>query len=757
MKINKFTTLVAGSAMLLLTGAVQAVITGDLLTGNAVTTAWQNCDGSDLISEDDGQFDPAHLEGSGCVYRETAANPGDQYKLMCGVSSSKYSSITLAFLNNAGDTLATETTEIYEDVQGGAYSVTLTAPAGTTLAAVGVYGLEGSGFQDCTLLLDNPPPEPVDGSISGVAWFDVNENSQRENAENLIPSTPVSIFVGAELVEQSVTDLDGNFYFGGLDVGVCYTLQFSPADPTLRFAAAGGDNAVVNDGSTLDICPTQETPNITGTDAGFIAVPPVVPPEDYAVCGAAYLNADNANSDFQNILVVLREVVSGDRYRTRTLADGSYSFANLPSGDYQLKFASPAGYEFIASGSPLSVDGSYAGTNGQSPQFNLPTASNTDADAACTLDNANAVLIKTVVALEPTIANNDDVSGTVGDLLTVQVTGNDEPCLAEVLEVNLIGHNVPGEVTYNAATGEFTIANTTASGAYSIEYGLRGGCGSYDTAVVTVTLADAPPPPPPEAPDAPKLCYASIGKLTGTEPGVHIDIRLAAGETLADLASGYNFYDADGGLVYAGLKSEARQKAGWGIYWKKYEFDVEVLDISTVKAVENGVESASAPCVRQRVTPIALDVDSSGAVESIVGDFAFDMDGDGIDENLMQWFAPTDGILIYKDFGKVISGEHLFGDTGKKFSDGFAKLSVEDVNGDGVLAGKELEALAIWTDRNSNTVVDGGEISTLESHSIEKLSVEHYKYSARASLSTGKTMLMRDLLFPIRPITQAAK
>lgn len=43
--------------MLLISGALQTVITGDLLTGNAVTTAWQNCDGSDLISEDNNQFD----------------------------------------------------------------------------------------------------------------------------------------------------------------------------------------------------------------------------------------------------------------------------------------------------------------------------------------------------------------------------------------------------------------------------------------------------------------------------------------------------------------------------------------------------------------------------------------------------------------------------------------------------------------------------------------------------------------------------
>ena len=756
MNKRNFTSLMAGGVLLLGSGALQAVVSGDLLTGNAVTTEWQNCDGSNLIDEGSDQFDPSHLEGSGCVYRETPAQAGDQYKMTCGVSSFKYSSITLAFQNGVGETLATETTEIFEDTQGGAYSVTLTAPADTTVAAVGIYGLEGSGFQDCTLLLDNPEPTPVDGSISGVAWFDANDDAQRDNSESLIPSTPVSVFLGDVLVEQTVTDLDGSYYVGGLDVGACYTVQFSAADPTLTFATAGGDNAAVNEGSTLDVCLTDTDPNITDIDAGFVTVPTVVPPQDYAVCGAAYLNASNANTAYSDVSVALVEVVSNERYETQTAADGSYSFANLPEGDYQLEFTSPSGFEFIESGTTLSLEGSYAGTNGQSPQFNLPAASNTAADDACTLDNANAVLTRTVVALDPTVAHNDEVSGTLGDTLSILVMANDDPCLAATAEVDLIGHNVPGEVTLDAATGEFTISNTTASGTYSIEYGLRGGCGSYDTAMVTVTLADVPPVSVPEAPDAPLNCYASIGTLTGSEPGVHVDLKYVDGQTIDDFASNYNFYDEDMNLVYAGLKSEAGTRS-WGIFWRKFEHGLEVLDIKYVAAEENGIESALTECVRQTVTPIALDTDNSGRVDSISGDFQFDMDGDGINENLMQWFSPTDGILIYKAFGNVISGESLFGDLAGQYADGFEKLASEDVNGDGKLSGKELEALAVWTDSNSNTMVDDGEISSIASHSIETLSVSHYKYFARATLSTGKTMLMRDVLFSLNPIQQAAK
>ena len=756
MNKRNFTTLVAGSAMLLMSGASQAVVSGDLLTGSSVTTGWQNCDGSDLIEEGDDQFDPSHLAGSGCVYRETPAQAGETYKMTCGVSSYKFSSLTLAFLNNSGETLATQSTQIFEDVQGGAYSVTLEAPAGTTIAAVGVYGLEGSGFQDCTLLLDNPAPTPVDGSIAGVAWFDVDENSVRAATESVIPSTPVSIFLGSTLVDQAETDLNGEYYFGGLDVGQCYTIRFSPADPTVTFAAASGDNDAVSNGSTLDICPTQEEPNITNIDAGFIAVPPVIPPSDYAVCGAAYLNASNSNTAFPNVTVVLSDVVGGDRFETETAADGSYSFTDLPAGDYQLSFESPAGFEFIVSGSPLTLAGSYVDTSGVSPQFNLPSASNTADDEACSLDNANAVLTRTVVALDPTIASDDTVGGNVGDTLSILVMGNDEPCEVAGAEVDLIGHNVPGNVTLNAQTGEFTISNTTSAGTYSIEYGLRGGCGSYDTAIVTVNIAEVPPPPAPEAPDAPSSCYASIGKLTGLESGVHVDLKFLAGQTFDDFPSQFNFYDADDHLIYTGLKSEAGVRS-WGIFFRKREHGIEVLDIEYVTAVENGVESLPTICVRRAVTPIALDTDNNGRVENISGNFQFDMDGDGFSEDLMQWFSPTDGILIYKSFGDVITGKHLFGDMGRQYTDGFAKLAVEDRNSDGVISGRELEKLAIWTDRNSNTEVDDGELTSISSHSIEALSVKHYKYSARATLMNGDTLLMRDVLFPIRPIHQAAK
>ena len=402
---------------------------------------------------------------------------GDRYKFTCGVSSFKYSSMTLDFQNDAGEKLATGTTEIFEDVQGGAYTVIETAPAGATIAAVGIYGLEGSGFQDCTLLLETPVPTPVDGSISGMAWFDENGDALRANTESVVPSTPVSLFLGATSIAQAETGLDGGYYFGGLDLGACYRLQFAPADPTLAFTAAGNDNAPGSDGFTQDLCLTDAAPNLADVHAGFVTSPPVVPPEDYAVCGSVFATVAGAAEPIGHVRVTLREVSTDELHETVSRANGRYAFTDLPAGDYRLQFEGPAGYEFTAGDASLTASASYADENGTTPQFNLPTASNTGPDAACTIRNANAGLIRTPVALDPTVAEDDEIEGTVGQTLSVPILGNDAPCDAEVLEVDLIGHNVPGLVTYDAVSGAFVISSTTASGSYSIEYGLRGACG----------------------------------------------------------------------------------------------------------------------------------------------------------------------------------------------------------------------------------------------------------------------------------------
>ena len=155
-----------------------------------------------------------------------------------------------------------------------------------------------------------------------------------------------------------------------------------------------------------------------------------------------------------------------------------------------------------------------------------------------------------------------------------------------------------------------------------------------------------------------------------------------------------------------------------------------------------------------RYSPIGLDIDGSGAVERIEGEFNIDITGDGDIEFLNEWFAPTEGILIdnKKKVGKngVVTGVQLLGDMGGQFTDGFQKLQGYDKDGNGVVEGKELAHFMIWVDTNSNALLDfdQGEMHTLEEYGIVGLRTTHVKHVSSAIIKGGAgAMIMEDLWF----------
>ena len=135
------------------------IVRDDLITSSNQSTPWQVC-GTDAPG-----VDPTLLDTGGCAFRTTPVVANATYRMSCGVKAVKFASITLAFHDANDDQIASETTSIFED-QAGAFSVTLQAPAGTSTAAIGIYGEAGSGFQDCVLVDATPAPEPTKGSVS---------------------------------------------------------------------------------------------------------------------------------------------------------------------------------------------------------------------------------------------------------------------------------------------------------------------------------------------------------------------------------------------------------------------------------------------------------------------------------------------------------------------------------------------------------------------------------------------------------------
>lgn len=758
-------TMTAGLLLLLQQSPLfaQGLVTDDLITGSSFTTPWQVCTTDSLA------VDVTLLDAGGCAYRETPVASNRVYRMSCGVFPAKYSSITLAFLDENDVTLATQTTEIADDVAG-LYSVTLLAPANTMTAAIGIYGEEGSGFQDCVLVDTTPSPQPTKGSISGVTWLDENADSLLDSNDSRISGTPVSLIVNNSVFAQTTTNADGEYSFGDLDVDACYIVSFAAVDATLQLGQSGGDNDADATGVTSAVCLSDTAPDVENVDAPFVPAPPVVPPADNAICGIAWadLNAngvfDGSDTALANVKVRLFDD-SGTRLAELTTdSDGSYVFDSLVNGDYRVSFVTPDGHEpTIASGNP-ETGSSYIDADGDTALFNLPTASNTSAQSACTIDSVNGGFIQLPIALDPTVANDDNVSFDVGLDFSINMLENDAPC--EIVDsVDLLGHNVPGQVAYDATTKRFTVSNTTAHGDFSISYGLRGACGSYDTATIYVELLEVIPPAPPTAPEAP-ICRVETGGST-TIGGVDVFHPQEFG-----FSPFYNMYDRDKQLIITNSSTDFTHKyligsnanqnespwmGSYEIEWNGTHYGYDQVSIYYVSAVENNVESTLTECVRTLISPIALDLENNGRIPRVTGDFKVDLDGDGVEEPLLEWFAPSAGILVTAKVSGKISGKHLFGNVPGLYADGYAELATLDANSDSRLSEDELLGLAIWNDHNSDTVVDKGELSSLAEHGIVSLGLTHYKYMSRASKANGSSILMEDVWLPVANTTLSQK
>ncbi|WP_298643859.1 hypothetical protein [uncultured Cardiobacterium sp.] len=120
---------------------------------------------------------------------------------------------------------------------------------------------------------------------------------------------------------------------------------------------------------------------------------------------------------------------------------------------------------------------------------------------------------------------------------------------------------------------------------------------------------------------------------------------------------------------------------------------------------------------------LSLDLDGDGQVNTLprrVG-VHFDLDNSGFAEQT-AWLAPGDGFLVLdrNNNGHIDGGAELFGsettlNNGKVAENGFEALAEWDSNADGKITAEDAiyHRLRIWQDKNSNGVVNIGELNTL--------------------------------------------
>ena len=128
------------------------------------------------------------------------------------------------------------------------------------------------------------------------------------------------------------------------------------------------------------------------------------------------------------------------------------------------------------------------------------------------------------------------------------------------------------------------------------------------------------------------------------------------------------------------------------------------------------------------ITPLAIPLVKGLQAADLVdaqAKVSFDLDGSG-ENRAWQWLNPTHGAWLVHDpraTGSVTSALQLFGSRSFNLfvDDGYAALRLLDNNRDGLIAGSELNGLALWHDSNANGISEKGEVRPVSQWKIRSL------------------------------------
>ena len=160
-----------------------------------------------------------------------------------------------------------------------------------------------------------------------------------------------------------------------------------------------------------------------------------------------------------------------------------------------------------------------------------------------------------------------------------------------------------------------------------------------------------------------------------------------------------------------------------------------------------------------RHDPLVLDMDGDG-IETVginaINDVVFDADGDGLKTGT-GWVKADDALLVYdrNGNGTIDDGSEFFGDQtmvdGVRATDGFAALSAEDTNADGVFDASDTNYanVRIWQDKNQDGISQEGELRTLADAGIASISLTT---TATNKTTNGNTQTMAGTYKMIRRV-----
>ena len=165
--------------------------------------------------------------------------------------------------------------------------------------------------------------------------------------------------------------------------------------------------------------------------------------------------------------------------------------------------------------------------------------------------------------------------------------------------------------------------------------------------------------------------------------------------------------------------------------------DKDAIDRATLIGALGGAQRIALAGERtvSLAAPVVLDLDGKG-VQTIArapGGIRYDLDGDGL-ADLTSWIGATEGFLFLdRDGNNTVTnaGEFSFlADVPGATSD-LAGLRAFDTSGDGTLSALDarFNDFRVWQDKNSNGIVDGGEVLTLAAAGVRSINLLGTSYT----------------------------
>ena len=142
-------------------------------------------------------------------------------------------------------------------------------------------------------------------------------------------------------------------------------------------------------------------------------------------------------------------------------------------------------------------------------------------------------------------------------------------------------------------------------------------------------------------------------------------------------------------------------------------------------------------------------MNGNGAID-LTGDAVhFDLDSDGVPEQLTDWVSSADALLVDLAQLEAGNGLALFGDDDGTYHNGFEKLAaLRDSNSDGAITGPELTGLGLWFD-DGDTTMQPDEVAGLDAYAVIAINLDHEPgLTSYATLADGEQLFVQDIILP---------